>query len=47
MNDILIADDELEAINEIKQWLKSRFKMKYIGEVEYVFGIKITRDWLN
>lgn len=47
MNDILIAGDELEVINEIEQWLKLRFKMKDMGEVEHVISNKITCDRLN
>ena len=47
MDDILIAGDQLEAIIEIKQWLKSRFEMKDMGEAEYVLGIEITRDRPN
>ena len=47
MDDILIAGDQLEAVNEIKHWLKSRFEMKDMGEAEYVLGIEITRDRPN
>ena len=47
VDDILIAGDQLEAVNEIKQWLKSRFEMKDMGEAEYVLGIEITRDHPN
>ena len=47
VDDILIAGYQLETVNEIKQWLKSRFEMKDMGEAEYVIGIEITRDRLN
>ena len=44
MDDILIVDDVLDAVNGIKQWLKSRFEMKDMGEAKYVLGIKITYE---
>lgn len=47
VDDNLIASDQLEAVNEIKQWLKSRFEMKDMGEAEYVLDIEITRDRPN
>ena len=47
MDDILIVDGDLDTVNEIKQWLKSQFGMKDIGEAKYVLGIKIIRDWPN
>lgn len=37
----------MEVINEIEQWLKLRFKMKDMGEVEHVISNKITCDRLN
>ena len=47
VDDILITGDDLDAINGIKQWLKSTFKMKDMDEAKYVLGIKITYDRLN
>ena len=44
VDDILIAGDNLDAINGIKQWLKSRFEMKDMSKAKYALGIKITRD---
>lgn len=40
MDDILIAGDDLDAINDTKQWLKSRFDMKDMGEANYFDGCK-------
>ena len=47
MDDILTAGYKSKAVNEIKQWFKSIFEMKDMGEAEYVFGIEITHDRLN
>ena len=47
MDDILIVDADLDAVNGIKQWLKSRFEMKDMSEAKYVMGIKINRDRPN
>ena len=44
---LMIASDYLDAVNGIKQWLKSRFEIKDMGEAKYVPSIKITRDLLN
>ena len=44
VDDILIVGDDLDAVNGLKQWLKSRFEVKDMGEAKYVVGIKITYE---
>ena len=41
---ILIPGNDLEFVQTIKRWLPSTFKMKDIGEVSYIFWVKIHRD---
>lgn len=48
VDDILIANDELEAVNEIKQRIKFRiFEIEDIGEADYVIGIEKIYDRPN
>ena len=44
VNDILIAGNDKEYVNDIKAWLSSNFEMKDMGEVSYIRGVKISRD---
>ena len=44
VDDILIAGNSKEYINEIKGWLSSNFEMKDMGEAAYILGVKISRD---
>ena len=44
VDDILIAGNSKEYINEIKGWLSSNFEMKDMGEATYILGVKISRD---
>ena len=44
VDDILIAGNSKEHINEIKGWLSSNFEMKDMGEAAYILGVKISRD---
>ena len=44
VNDILIAGNDKEYVNDIKAWLSSNFEMKDMGEVSYICGVKISRD---
>ena len=43
MDDILFAENDMEMI-VTKRWLSSTFEMKYMGEANYVLGVKIFRD---
>ena len=44
VDDILIAGNSKEYVNEIKGWLSSNFEMKDMGEAAYILGVKISRD---
>ena len=44
VDDIRIARDSKEYINEIKGWLSSNYEMKDMGEAVYILGVKISRD---
>ena len=46
MDDILLAENDMEMI-VTKRWLSSTFEMKYMGEANYVLGVKIFRDCLK
>ena len=41
VDDILIAGNRVESICEVKDFLKSQFEMKDLGEASYVLGIQI------
>jgi hypothetical protein len=43
-DDILLAGDDMDSIVTTKKWLSFTFDMKDMGEVNFVLGIKITRD---
>ena len=43
-DDILIARNNKEMIDTTKRWLSIKFKIKDIGEANYVHGVKIIRD---
>ena len=43
VDDMLIFSDDLKGIIETKRFLSSIFKMKDIGEVDTILGIKIKR----
>ena len=44
VDDILIAGNRVESICEAKDFLKSQFEMKDLGEASYVLGIQNIRD---
>ena len=44
VDDILIAGNSKEYVNELKGWLSSNFEMKNMGEASYILGVKISRD---
>ena len=45
VNDILLAGNDMELIVATKMWLSSNFEMKDMGEVNFVLGVKILRDY--
>ena len=44
MDDILLAGNNIEFVQTIKEWLFSNFEIKDIGEASYILGVKIHRD---
>jgi Reverse transcriptase (RNA-dependent DNA polymerase) len=44
VDDILLASNNKEYVQTMKEWLSSNFDMKDIGEVTYIFRVKIERD---
>ena len=44
VDNIFIASNHVESICEVKDFLKSQFEMKDLGETSYVLGIQIIRD---
>ena len=44
VDDILIAGNSKEYVNELKGWLSSNFEMKDMGEAAYILVVKISRD---
>ena len=44
VDDILLADNDMEMIIATKGWLSSKFEMKDMGEANYILGVKILRD---
>ena len=43
VDDMLILSDDMKGIEETKRFLSSTFKMKDLGEVDTILGIKVTR----
>jgi hypothetical protein len=44
VDDMLIISNHLEGISETKKYLSSNFKMKDLGEVDTILGIKVKRE---
>ena len=44
MDDILLAENDMDMITKTKSYLNSRFEMKNMREASYVLEIKITKD---
>jgi hypothetical protein len=44
VDDILIAENKKKDVDTTKRWLSSNFKMKDMGEANYILGVKIIRD---
>ena len=47
LDDILLIRNDVEIMSSIKVWLSKYFRMKDLGEVSYVLGIKLLRDRQN
>ena len=44
VDDILLIENNVPLLQEVKEWLSSKFFMKDLGEAAYILGIKIYRD---
>ena len=44
VDDILLIENDIPALQGIKVWLSSQFSMKDLGESSYILGMKIYRD---
>jgi hypothetical protein len=44
VDDILLIENDVQMLNSVKDYLNSKFSMKYMGEVAYVLDTKIYRD---
>ena len=44
MDDILLANSDVNLLLETKKFLSSKFDMKDLGEASFVLGIEIHRD---
>ncbi|KAG9450499.1 hypothetical protein H6P81_010464 [Aristolochia fimbriata] len=44
VDDILLMGNDLDMVLRIKEWLKTQFDMKDMGEALFILGIKIERD---
>ena len=44
VDDILLIENDIPALKEIKVWLSSQFSIKDLGEASYILGMKIYRD---
>ncbi|CAL1398408.1 unnamed protein product [Linum trigynum] len=43
VDDIVVGSASLEAVKEVKKMLMSLFKMKDLGELQYFFGLEVSR----
>ena len=44
VDDMLLFGNDIEIIIATKGWLYSKFKMKDMGEADYILGVKIPMD---
>jgi hypothetical protein len=44
VDDIFLIRNNVPFLNKVKDYLKSKFSMKDLGEAAYILGIKIYRD---
>ena len=43
VDDILIASNDVDAVNVFKQFLDSKFKLKDLGTLKYFLGLEVAR----
>ncbi|KAL0430610.1 UNVERIFIED_CONTAM: Retrovirus-related Pol polyprotein from transposon TNT 1-94 [Sesamum radiatum] len=44
VDDILLIENDVKMLEDIKAWLSTQFSMKDMGKPSYILGIKIYRD---
>ena len=44
MDDILLIENYISALQEVQVWMSSQFSIKDLGEISYILGIKIYKD---
>ena len=44
VDDILLIENNIPLLQEVKEWLSGKFSMKDLGEAAYILRIKIYRD---
>jgi hypothetical protein len=44
VDDILLIGNNVPFLNKVKDYFKSKFSIKDLGEAAYILGIKIYRD---
>jgi hypothetical protein len=46
VDDMFLIGNNMDAINEVKKKLSSKFDMKDLGVVNFIMGMDIKRDWV-
>ena len=47
VDDILLIENNVSMLQEVKEWLSDKFSMKDLGEAAHILKIKIYRDRSN
>ena len=47
VDDILLIENNVKVLSDVKGYLKKQFDMKDLGEANYILGIKLLRDRKN
>ena len=47
VDDILLIENNVRVLTDVKNWLAEQFQMKDLGDASYVLGIQIIRDRKN
>ena len=47
VDNILLIDNDVGLLSSVKIWLSTQFHIKDLGEVQYILGIKVLKDYKN